>query len=516
MNRWLLAASLALGSTVASHTLAGFSTTAEPVNRDGIRAICDLPAREHLPNRGGNDRTPANPRGEAGKGLGLCVFTSVEVAARWQGVASLQGIQHWMTHRPGGGYPEKLDRMIQAYCAERKLPRPDYVQHIGGDEAFLDLAIRTDRMPCVTYAGRDGFYKDAWGRDTWIDHMVNLVHLDERTAAIVDNNRPGVWVWMTREEFLLRWRTRGNGWAVVLLDSPPPPHLPGQPTLTGQLRRLGRADQPLGLPGCVDRSADHDPTAAEGRWVPAASGGEWGYWVQGRCVARCFADGRCEAVDDRGFATGVPIAPPAPLPPGVAAGPLPPAEPYPNFGIDRSRFEETARYSISGIAVTRDEAHAALASPKLVDDSDRWHLTAVGDESFRNQVRSDLATLPAELRARLHVQTYSPGAWAVDHFRLPVGVNLRKPSPGRIAEQVGVIAPADYSAKRLAELLRCVGRPEPIPPPRPSSPNPGPPPVPPLDSPTEPPPEFAIATLLGWLVSGLLLVVSWVRRPNAV
>src|SRR5262249_48702223 len=164
--RWLCVTLVFFCSTLAlAQVPAGIAVTKLPVSPAGVEAVCDLPVTEHLKNRGGNDRTRDNPRGEPGKGYGLCVFSSLEVSARWQSVRERHGLPEWMTRRPGGGYPEKLDRMIAAYCREKGVAVPAYVQHTGGDESFLDLAVKTDRLPCVTYAGMDGFYKDAWGRD---------------------------------------------------------------------------------------------------------------------------------------------------------------------------------------------------------------------------------------------------------------------------------------------------------------------------------------------------------------
>ena len=102
--------------------------------------------------------------------------------------------------------------MIKKYAAGS-----EYVQHTGGDEEFLRLALKTQRMPGRTYAGRDSRYNGP------IAHMVNLVYLDDTSAAILDNNFPDKPLWMTRKEFLDRWRDHGGGWAVVLLNSPPPP-----------------------------------------------------------------------------------------------------------------------------------------------------------------------------------------------------------------------------------------------------------------------------------------------------
>jgi 23S rRNA G2069 N7-methylase RlmK/C1962 C5-methylase RlmI len=55
--------------------------------------------------------------------------------------------------------------------------------------------------------------------------MVNLVHLDQTWACVLDNNYIGErqLVWMSVAEFVSRWKGQGQGWAVVLLDPPPMP-----------------------------------------------------------------------------------------------------------------------------------------------------------------------------------------------------------------------------------------------------------------------------------------------------
>src|SRR6478736_5701824 len=67
---------------------------------DGEAVTCDLPVSEHLRNSAGRD------------GLGLCVFTSIEHAARWANETSLIGFRDFMTRQPGGGWPEKVDEFI--------------------------------------------------------------------------------------------------------------------------------------------------------------------------------------------------------------------------------------------------------------------------------------------------------------------------------------------------------------------------------------------------------------------
>ena len=48
-------------------------------------------------------------------GSGLCVFTSIEIAAHWQNVEQLRGFQKEMTQEKGGGWPDKVDEMMKKY-----------------------------------------------------------------------------------------------------------------------------------------------------------------------------------------------------------------------------------------------------------------------------------------------------------------------------------------------------------------------------------------------------------------
>jgi hypothetical protein len=172
----------------------------------GEAVTCDLPPTEHLKNGVGRD------------GLGLCVFTSLDHAARWCNEPALIGFRDFMTRHPGGGWPEKVDEYIPRMAASKGLPAPAYVQHTGGDAEFLRLALKTGRYVCVTYNGRDNtFYRGT------IAHMLNLVHLSDKWAVIHDNNYPGRWLWMSPGDFLERWRGSGGGWAIALLKAGPPP-----------------------------------------------------------------------------------------------------------------------------------------------------------------------------------------------------------------------------------------------------------------------------------------------------
>lgn len=167
---------------------------------------CHLPEREHLANSAGRD------------GLGLCVFTSIDLAARWANEPSLIGFRDFMKKHGGGGWPEKVDEFIPKMAASKNLPTPNYMQHTGGDPEVLKKALRTGRYVAVTYDGRDGVYYR-----TRVAHMVNLVHLSDQFAVIQDNNFPGKWLWMKPQAFFERWKGTGGGWAIVLFNPGPPP-----------------------------------------------------------------------------------------------------------------------------------------------------------------------------------------------------------------------------------------------------------------------------------------------------
>lgn len=120
-----------------------------------------------------------------------------------------------MRSEPGGGYPEKVDRMIQKYA-----PGVQYIQDTTGNLELLRAAIKSGRMPGVTYGGSDPHYGG------YVAHMVSLVHLDDKWAVVSDNNFPGdnQHVWMTVPEFVQRWKAGGGGgWSVILLNPGPPP-----------------------------------------------------------------------------------------------------------------------------------------------------------------------------------------------------------------------------------------------------------------------------------------------------
>ena len=100
---------------------------------DGVPVQVDLPQDLRLHNTGGRD------------GAGLCVFTSINHAARWQAIEPLLDFQQWMKSKPGGGYPEKVAAMITQKCKELAVPEPKYVQVEGSDLEPIRVALKIGR-----------------------------------------------------------------------------------------------------------------------------------------------------------------------------------------------------------------------------------------------------------------------------------------------------------------------------------------------------------------------------------
>jgi hypothetical protein len=181
-----------------------------PVSPDGEPIQCLLPTEQHMRNTGG-----IGPRGP-GSGAGLCVFTSLEMAARYQNEPRLEGLQKYMTTRQGGGWPEKVVQVLREFARSRGQDVPRYLQVEGRDLEILRLALRTGRPASVT----TGYLPGYAGR---IAHMTNLMHASGKWFAILDNNYPGRWAWLTEAEFSRSYNSHGQGWAVILLHPAPPP-----------------------------------------------------------------------------------------------------------------------------------------------------------------------------------------------------------------------------------------------------------------------------------------------------
>ena len=167
------------------------ATIAGPTGPDGTEIACELPPSQQMHNVGGSD------------GAGLCVFTSINHAARFQQVPQLEDFQAFMRSRPGGGYPEKVDAMIAACSKSHNMAAPDYLQSEGMDLELLKKATAQGLMPGVTYS----FSPSGRYNGQRIAHMVNVVHCDDKHFVILDNNypctdaHPDNYEWLTPQEF---------------------------------------------------------------------------------------------------------------------------------------------------------------------------------------------------------------------------------------------------------------------------------------------------------------------------
>lgn len=186
-------------------------------SHQGAEIDCDLPGERFK-------------RNIASKGLGCCVFRSLDHAGDWQNVEAVQGFPEWMVKNgvAGGGYPSKVAQLVPRIAASKGLPEPDFLQVEGPDLEVLKRASKSGRMLCVTYSysptGRYGGKR--------ISHMVNVVSTPEPGSSegwwvVLDNNyvTPAgqAYEWLSTEEFRGTYAPGGRGWAVILLSPGPPP-----------------------------------------------------------------------------------------------------------------------------------------------------------------------------------------------------------------------------------------------------------------------------------------------------
>lgn len=185
----------------------------ENTGPDGTQPIIDYPQDQWIRNIGSKI-----------DGAGMCVFSSAEMMFRYSGLEEFRGFRDWCAQNyPGGGYPEKLAKLIKAYCNKKGIPEPVYYQYEGSDTAFLDVALKTGRMVCCTLYNS----KRYGGR---ISHMVNGGHSDARGVyCIIDNNQmrgdgvpPYEW-FKTREEFINACGAGRRMWFVAMGRPGAPP-----------------------------------------------------------------------------------------------------------------------------------------------------------------------------------------------------------------------------------------------------------------------------------------------------
>jgi len=130
---------------------------------------------------------------------GSCVHATMISLFRWQ--YRLKTADYWRRTYGDGEYPEDL-----AAKFDREGIRYAYVTN--GDVRFLEWSCRTRRGCGITVMGGA--------------HMVALVHLDDKWAAILDNNHIEKFIWIPRETLIAEWKS-SYGWAVTPIYTPAAP-----------------------------------------------------------------------------------------------------------------------------------------------------------------------------------------------------------------------------------------------------------------------------------------------------
>lgn len=374
-----------------------------------VQITVELPPSRHMENKEGTD------------GYGLCVPTSVSMAADYQNLPEWRGFRDWWTAYPGGAGPNKLDSFIAEYASQRGLKVPDYIQHVGGDEQLLRSVLSSGRYPCVTYGGMDNvFYSE------FIAHMVNCVYEDDNVACIQDNNHPGQYLWMDRDSFLARWRLNG-GWMFVWL-APPPPPVPINTRVAHRSDPVSTDEKGMGVVKpkelYVWRYRDDDWASCaylyRGIRSETATKGTTLTWVQvgGWSIKR----GRYRAYDEATRTWAETESDKTPFPFESRLNPVDPNATPKNYGLFPLRRsgqsqEQTATWAfINGKRVS----NAAFTS-----DAAQSHLTAVGNLEFRQKFRQSVGTLGGVL-----VQDYDPDNWAVKDINFPSGITAQAPTKG--------------------------------------------------------------------------------------
>lgn len=186
----------------------------EPVFRDGTQMSAPVKVEDHQQNTGGSD------------GAGLCVIASITMAGRSLGIEEVESLWEQAKKEPGGYWPEKFDKLVKRVCPDLR-----YAHVVGADyETLKRLSDEGIGFGITMDTGELYGYKS-------IEHMVYGGHFDDRLACFIDNNNPGFYTWVSKDEWKRRsTMNRGEFWALIL--SPPDAAAPSAQAI-GALLGLG-------------------------------------------------------------------------------------------------------------------------------------------------------------------------------------------------------------------------------------------------------------------------------------
>jgi hypothetical protein len=130
---------------------------------------------------------------------GSCTWATMISLLRWQ---QRYSTADWIRKNYGDGeWPEDMAQKL-----DRAKIRYAYVTN--GDVKFLEWACKTRRGCGITVMGGA--------------HMVALVYLDDKWAALLDNNAVEKYIWVPRETLIAEWKA-SYGWAITPIYSPAAP-----------------------------------------------------------------------------------------------------------------------------------------------------------------------------------------------------------------------------------------------------------------------------------------------------
>lgn len=276
------------------------------------------------------------PKNISSGGFGCCAFRALSYAARLQAVPALIGLPERMKEDgvPGGGYPAKMDTIVQRYGGGAS-----YFQDTDKDFVVLAALLKSKRLPCVDYSGRDPHYNQR------IAHCVNICAYDDVNdwVGILDNNYPqsDQIVWMGKKQFASRW----NGWLYGLLAA-----TPGTVVPVGETG--GENDMPKN-----DAAIDYSPIpGAPGQYQAIKDGKQIGVWLKPK-------QEYWPLNGDGTFAAEPAVAPSEP--PGALHFPGRRIKGVLNFGLDTKELNGAEMSSIDGKPAGKKQLLAAIG-PEMV------------------------------------------------------------------------------------------------------------------------------------------------------
>ena len=439
-----------------------------PTLADGTEVQIDVPLDLRLRNVGGSD------------GKGLCVSSSVTVAARLQGEARLLGLRAWCEKRPGGSWPERLMKDLKEFA-----PDAPVFQVTGADLTFIRLCLENGYLVSCTWGG---------------NHMLNLVHLDDRHAVILDNNSP----WgeedgrradtklqvMTPREFQQKASMGGGIWIVVVLGKCPPSPIP--------VNALPEAGPRWQAPVYEWRHWHKDP----GNLYLWHGDRQVGGWLKRTSTYHAY-DGTAPAGQRWSRACAPPVPLPAFLRTDLRGDCV--VESVRDYGCRWSQgVGAPPKFTLCGKEISRGEAEKLVTRYAKAP-----RLSVVGDDALRKRMQADFASSPAlaPFRDALCVQDYGPGDSLAKGVGLAPGITLGEP-PDAQGRSKTVWRLREYDGpEALAAALRRPGPYDPNKDPDPRKPAPAPGPRPQPNRPA-PGPEPALEADLSFfaLPCGLLAV----------